>query len=224
MSRAWRPGGTAGAGIQALGECEWLPRHGQTAPEASHESRARAKIGARAGKRAADGEEGDFARSREQREAVARRSARLERAPADKEDRTRELGTEGQQQRVDGCRTKEQHAPRRQPLRGSSSPATTTPPTTPSPSPSRTAGFQVEHGRTCEAKRRSWMTSCSDARIHKPSRGIRCNAACGWATNQNTTTYLAYGVIALVAGAASRLTRYSTTSAWQKMHRQGGLL
>ena len=103
MSRAWRPGGTAGAGIQALGECEWLPRHGQTAPEASHESRARAKIGARAGKRAADGEEGDFARSREQREAVARRSARLERAPADKEDRTRELGTEGQQQRVDGC-------------------------------------------------------------------------------------------------------------------------
>ena len=51
--RAWRPGRTAGAEIQALGECEGLPRHGQTVPEASHESRARAKVGAgrRAGRK-----------------------------------------------------------------------------------------------------------------------------------------------------------------------------
>lgn len=120
------PGDARESGIQALAEKEEEPPCERRMPEANHRTRARARVAAtvrkRAGERMAGRRGEDCARGREQHEVVARRTARSGRAPEDKENQGMEVGKEGREQSAEGCRSKENHAPRRQPLGGAPPP------------------------------------------------------------------------------------------------------
>ena len=83
-NRLGTTGSTNESGAQAPREREEEPHCGRRAPEANHNTRARANVAARirerAGGRVVDEREGDCARGRKQQEVRARRSARNGRA------------------------------------------------------------------------------------------------------------------------------------------------
>ena len=129
ISRSHHPhyfvSGTIFHAVRALAEeSEGLPGE-RRMPEANHRTWARARIAAmireRANERTAGREGKDCARDRGKHEAE-RRTARRRRAPEDKEDRVMEAGNEGREHSAEGCRSKEHHAPRRQPLGGAPPP------------------------------------------------------------------------------------------------------
>ena len=137
------------AEIQTLGEGEGLSSHGQTVPEASHESQARAKIGARAGERATDGAKGDPARSPERRARGRGQDGQVKERPTSKAA-ANERGVKKQsgQMRLDGRRHGvEETGNMGRPTRPRTLPPRHIPPNHTKPNPD----YEVENGRTCEA-------------------------------------------------------------------------